>query len=207
MPCCKNRIEALIQQVLSLLALCLLLTGSAWAAQVENIYWQENEDGLMLSAQMQFELPLAVENALRRSIPVYFVAQTTVLRERWYWTDAELLQARRYMRLSYQPLTRQWRLNHSSSPLSNQEHAASSIGMSASYDSYDDVLTAVKSIRDWKIADAQSLGKLRRQGADLLAFDFRLDTTKLPRTLQMEVRSHRDNWQLQLGKTLALTWP
>jgi hypothetical protein len=68
-------------------------------------------DDVTLSAQLRFELPAAVEDALLKGIPVYFAVEADLLRERWYWTDKKMASAARNMRLAYQPLTGQWRLN------------------------------------------------------------------------------------------------
>jgi hypothetical protein len=67
---------------------------------------------LWLSAQVDFELPHVVEDALLKGVPVFFVAQVAVLRERWYWKDRKRIAAvRRQFRLSFHPLTQRWRLN------------------------------------------------------------------------------------------------
>jgi hypothetical protein len=35
----------------------------------------------------RLELPRAVEDALQRGVPLYFVAEAQLLRSRWYWRD------------------------------------------------------------------------------------------------------------------------
>jgi len=68
-------------------------------------------DDVTLSAQLRFDLPAAVEDALLKGIPVYFAVEADLLRERWYWTDKKLARAARNLRLAYQLRSGQWRLN------------------------------------------------------------------------------------------------
>jgi hypothetical protein len=44
-------------------------------------------------------------------VPLYFVWQADVYRQRWYWTDKRVSTVQRTLRLAYQPLTRRWRLS------------------------------------------------------------------------------------------------
>ena len=77
-------------------------------ASLAELRAERAQDGLYVSAQMKFELSKAVEEALYKGIPVYFIAEAEGLRERWYWSDAVVATASRYMRVSYQPLTRRF---------------------------------------------------------------------------------------------------
>jgi hypothetical protein len=36
-----------------------------------------------------FDLPPAVDDALQKGIPMFFVAEATLLRDRWYWYDKQ----------------------------------------------------------------------------------------------------------------------
>ena len=105
-PCCKS---GLLKAARLLLA-WLVLAGAAVHAQVltevSQLRIERNEDELQLSAQLQFEISSAVEEALVKGIPMVFVINADVVKERWYWTDKKLVAAERFMRLAYQPLTR-----------------------------------------------------------------------------------------------------
>jgi hypothetical protein len=52
-----------------------------------------------------------VEDALLKGIPMFFVVEADIYRDRWYWTDPRVASAARTIRLAYQPLTRRWRVN------------------------------------------------------------------------------------------------
>ena len=69
------------------------------------------EGALLLHTTLKLELGPAVEEALVKGVPVYFVAEAELLRDRWYWYDRKVAGVTRYYRLVYQPLTRHWRLS------------------------------------------------------------------------------------------------
>lgn len=155
-------------------------------------------DELILSARLDFALSPVVEDALHKGIPVHFVAEAEVLRERWYWADRSVALARRYLRLSYQPLTRRWRLNTSSEPLTN---AGLGVSLTQSFDTLDEALTAVQRVGRWRIASAADIDD---GGRHLLRFRFRLDASQLPRTLQIGSVGHSD-WVISVERRIDLT--
>jgi hypothetical protein len=65
---------------------------------------ERTEEGVFLSAALQLELPKLAEDALHKGIPMYFVTEAELVRDRWYWYDQHIETTARYMRLSYQPL-------------------------------------------------------------------------------------------------------
>ena len=52
---------------------------------------ERTNDELSVSAQLQFELSSAVEEALLKGLPIYFKAEAEVVKERWYWSDKSLV--------------------------------------------------------------------------------------------------------------------
>ena len=98
----------------------LLLWGSLTQAHADTVIpdissmqLTRTDEGLFLSANLQFELPGQVEDALRQGIPMYFVADAQVQRERWYWSDQQLGVATRYFRLTHQTMKLLWRVHMS----------------------------------------------------------------------------------------------
>lgn len=151
------------------------------------------DDALWLSTQLEFELSPAVVDALHKGIPIYFVAEADVLRERWYWTNKRVATARRQFRLAYQPLTRQWRLNIVSGQVVEAELGLS---LNQNFDSWREALSAVRRISKWKIADAADLAPDARHMVD---FRFWLDLAQLPRPLQIGTLGQSD-WSVELSK-------
>ena len=167
------------------------------AAEGSELHIDRAEDGLYLSTQMQIHLPELVEDALYKGIPMYFVAEAQVMRARWYWADRQVAETTRYLRLSYQPLTRRWRLNISSTPFSN---SGLGVVLGQTFDDYDDVMAAIQRVSRWKIAEKDAIGA---DVAHTVHFQFRLDTSQLPRPLQIGAVG-RSGWSLQVSRSQRL---
>lgn len=136
---------------------------------------------LQLSAVLQFELPTLVADALYKGIPVHFVQSARMVSERWYWSDKVIAQVERHMRLSYQPLTRRWRLYSSSTPL-NERGQGGGVTLGVGFDSLDDALQAMQRITRWTVAE---LPQLPGSGELLVELEMRIDVAQLPRPLQI----------------------
>lgn len=145
--------------------------------EVTSLRVERGEDGILLSASVAFELPQVVEDALAKGIPMFFVAEATIYRDRWYWYDKRVVTAVRHMRLSYQPLTRRWRLQVSASPIGNTGAV-----LGQTFDSREEALAVVQRISRWRIAD---LGEVESDAGHNIDFRFRLDVSQLPRPFQI----------------------
>lgn len=155
------------------------------------------DDALLLSTQLQFDLSPAVLDALHKGIPIFFVAEADVLRERWYWINKKIVTAKRQFRLAYQPLTNRWRLNITSGEI---VEPALGLALNQNFDSWSDALATVRRMTRWKIADASDLAPNARY---LVEFRFRLDLAQLPRPLQIGTLGQSD-WSVVLGSEQVL---
>lgn len=188
----------------ALLSLLMVIAGGAQAQppqgvplQLEELQVQRLEDGYYVNADMQIEWPAAVEEALSKGVPLHFVARVDILRERWYWYDREVARQERYMRLSYQPLTRRWRLLVSSQPIGN---TGLGVSLGQSFDSASEALSALGRIHRWKVAE---LAQVDVDGKHRVDFSFRLDLAQLPRPLQLGILGDSD-WNLGVSRSLKL---
>ncbi|MPM34845.1 hypothetical protein SDC9_81435 [bioreactor metagenome] len=120
------------------------------------------------------------------------------MRERWYWSDKVVAQASRHMRLSYQPLTRRWRLSQSSTPFSD---GGLGVSLGQNFDELSDALAVMQRIARWNVADADVLDA---GGQQTLNFQFRLDMSQLPRPLQLSTVG-RAGWSLLLSRSVRLS--
>ena len=95
-----------------LLAWACLQVTPVWAQNVElpTVRTSRGEGTLDLEFAVRLSLPRAVEDALHRGVPVYFVAEAQLLRNRWYWRDERVARVQRTWRVAYQPLTGNWRV-------------------------------------------------------------------------------------------------
>lgn len=202
-PCCSEAIaskwparSSLWCKLWAVLALGWLLSG-AQAAEVTALRAERIDDGIYLSANLQLEVPPAIEDALLKGIALIFVVEAEVFRERWYWTDKRVAQASRSIRLAYQPLTRRWRVSQGGTEASNQP---TRVSLAQTFDTLADAVNALESIARWRIAEAADI---EAGASHLLSFRFRLDAGQLPRPFQIGIAGQRD-WQLSLERRQPL---
>jgi hypothetical protein len=175
----------MLERALRLCLCVVLLAATGWQqaqaqihlAEVTQLRVERTEEGVLLSAAVSFDLPQVVDDALAKGIPMYFLAEAAIYRDRWYWYDKRVAFASRHMRLSFQPLTRRWRLQVSSTPIGN-----SGLVLGQMFDSRDEALAAVQRISHWRIARASDVNPDETHNID---FRFRLDVSQLPRPFQI----------------------
>jgi hypothetical protein len=172
------------------LGLCVLMLAASPGARAEVISLDSfelarNDEGLVLSFAARFHLAPAVEDALQKGVPLFFVAQAEVFRDRWYWRDKEVNSVTRTWRLAYQPLTRKYRVTFG--------------GLSQHYDSLADALGSVSRTANWKLAD---IGQLD-DGGHYVEFSYQLDTTQMPRPMQIGIGGQPD-WTLRIQRIRRL---
>jgi hypothetical protein len=136
------------------------------------------EGAIVLNATFEFELPQALEEAVQKGIALYFNIEFEMFRKRWYWFDRKIGSQTLTYRLSYSPLTRQYRLARG--------------GLSQPFDSAEEALALVKSVRNWKVADKSQLAPRDDYDAQVR---MRLDVSQLPKPFQVNAITSRE-WNL-----------
>lgn len=131
-------------------------------------------------------LSKAVEDAMQRGVPIYFVAQATLYRSRWYWRDERVARVTRTWRLSYQPLTSSWRVGFGT--------------LSQSYATAEEALAVASRAARWKVADLDQLDPDERYYVE---FSYRLDDNQLPRPMQLDLAAQAD-WQLSVQRRVRI---
>jgi hypothetical protein len=175
---CKSGTQLLLRGLLLNVLVCLSLSYADNAVQVDDFQLQRSDEGIFLSARLNFELPPSLEDALNRGMPLSFVMQADVVRERWYWADKLVNRTDRYIRLSYQPLSKRWRLYVSAQPI---QATGLGVSLGQSFDSLAEALQSIQRVSRWRIADVSAIDSSSKQRLD---FRFRLDLTQLPQPLQ-----------------------
>ena len=173
-------------------------TTDAFVADAQPTLALERSDGnLLLTAHFNLALPTVVEDALHKGIPIYFVARAELLRERWYWTKRTVATVQRRTRLAYHPLTRRWRLTAGSGDMTE---ATQGLALGQNFESLDDAMATVRRISRWKIADDTDI---EPDAKHLVTFSFELDTSQLPRPLQIGTLGQSD-WQIDVSLSRVL---
>jgi len=197
--CLKNAFTELLRRVAGALCAWLVLASAQTSvAELTELRVERRESALVTNAQLKLELGPAVEDALIKGLAVHFVAETEVMRDRWYWYDRKIGTATRYYRLAFQPLTRRWRLNVSSEPISGAGLAGS---ISQSFETLTEALDVIRRQSGWKVAEMTDLDPEARQ---YIAYRFRLDISQLPRPFQIAAGNQAE-WTLVVARQLRLT--
>jgi hypothetical protein len=157
----------------------------AQGVELSTIVAKRQDGGVSLDYVANLTLSKAVEDALRRGVPVYFVAEATVYAPRWYWRDNRISRVEHSWRLSYQPLTSAWRV---------------SLGAySQSYPSLEEALSSITRIAHWRVAESGVDGN----GKYYVEFTFKLDSSQLPRPMQLDLGAQAE-WHLGVERTLQV---
>ena len=193
MPCWKS---ALFKRLLGRLFLPTLLTLFAVASQAQTqadiptLRAERAGNEVFVSANVSFELPAIVEDALLKGVPMFFMLEADLYLDRWYWYDKRISGAQRQLRLAYQPLTRRWRVTQS---LGMGSDSSQGLSLNQSYESLAEALSVVRQVSRWKVAelaDTDPTSKIK------LLFRFRLDLSQLPRPFQIGAIGQSE-WDIQ----------
>ncbi len=158
-------------------------------SELTQLRLERSSEGVFLYANVRLQLPHAVEDALGKGIAMVFLAEADVVRHRWYWADKKVASAQRHMRLAYQPLTRRWRLNVASGPMTSNSLG---LALNLNFESMEEALATMLRISSWKIADASAL---EGDGMHKVEFRFGLDMSQLPRPFQIGAFGQSD-WKV-----------
>ncbi len=168
------------KSIATLLLFSSLSLSLAFAAglSVSSAAIAPNNEGYFLDADFNLRLNGTLEEALGRGVVLYFVVEGRLWRPRWWWFNNTVAIVQETRKLSYNSLTRQYRLSNG---LQYQNFSA-----------LDDAETALSQVRNWKISDIQDLEKNNRYGASVRMW---LDVTQLPKPFQVKAVTTAD-WNL-----------
>lgn len=165
-------------------------------ASISAIKVERTDGAIYLNAQLMFDLPAPIEDVLLKGIPLFFVAEAEVRRDRWYWYDKKLAVATRQIRLAYQPLTRRWRLNVSSG--SGGAGGGLGGGLPQYFDTLSEAMSKVQRIIRWRIVE---LAELDPDVLHTIELSFKLDVSQLPRPFQIGLIGQSD-WNISAAKSI-----
>lgn len=162
------------------LTLCLAFAMPARAESiaVQRASLQADGSGWSLDARFDFDLNANLEDAVNKGIPLYFTTDFELSRARWYWFDEQPVSVSQTIRLSFQPLTREYRV--------------STGGLQLGFATLKDALAVVKHITSWHVIDRNQV----HQGETYTAsVRMQLDTALMPKPFQVDAVNNRD-WAL-----------
>ncbi len=165
--------------------------------QFSKIRFDNSGDSIRMSGFVRFNLSKQVLDTLQKGISVYFVLETETTRKRWYWMPESLLKRKRYMRLTYQPLTRRWRLNISDKPLNR---SVVGVLLNQNYNSLNEALAVMQRISGWQVLKIKNWNAENKYDVQV---KFMLDVSQLRRPMQIGTAG-KSGWNLRLNRSFVL---
>lgn len=183
-PCCRKRLERWLVALAASLWLTLALAGTS---EVIRARLERDEAALVLDADFALDLGPRLAEAVTRGVPLEFKLEFTLAKKRWYWIDEHLASRVLRQRLSYNALTRQYRL--------------ATGGLAQNFATLEEALAALARVRRFPVAERLELAA----GATYVAaLRLSLDHGLLPKPLQVDALADRD-WRLE-AKTHSWTF-
>lgn len=174
----------------NLFMLAIMLLWASWvqAASIEPVRASifPTEDGYALSADFAIDLGPRAEEVVSRGVPLYFNLELDVTRPRKYWIDEHVLGYALTYRLTYNALTRNYRLGTGG-------------GLGRSFDTLADALRAMGRIAALPVAGK---GKFRPDETYQAVLRLSFDRGQLPKPFQLDALISHD-WQID---TKVLRW-
>ncbi|WP_255537949.1 DUF4390 domain-containing protein [Polynucleobacter sp. 15G-AUS-farblos] len=152
-----------------------MTNASAEGIKIKSFELEKIEGDWLLNASFQIELAPGLEDAVQKGVVLYFQTEFELTRGRWYWFEEKAVLAQRQIRLSYQPLTQQFRI--------------ASEGFTFSAPTIAEALQAVGSIGGWRVIDNAQIDQGKSYMAALRMV---LDLSKLPKPFQVNALNNRD---------------
>lgn len=170
------------ERILLLIALALAI-APAWAAQPHGIEVRQAsvaaaEDGYLLEADIDIILSAPLEDALNKGISLYFLLEFELVRPRWYWFNDKTVTMQQQYRLTFNALTRQYR-----------------IGVGAFYQNFPTLSEALQVMSKIRRREDLEPGSLVKGASYTASLRLRLDTSQLPKPFNLNALGSRE-WSL-----------
>ena len=168
-----------------LLTLCVFWCSTVFAAaaaiHIKSAEISQNAGDYYIEAKFDVELTHTLEDALNKGLPLHFIVEFELIRPRWYtlylWNNS-VLEFEQDSRLSYNALTRQYRLSRGA--------------LHQNFDTLNDALAVMGRLPPRFLADSGMLDQGKVYEA---AIRMRLDVSQLPKPFQINALASRD-WNL-----------
>lgn len=149
---------------------------------VQRASLEADAGGWSLDARFDFQLNNSLEDAVNKGVPLYFTTDFELSRPRWYWFDEQPVSVSQSIRLSFQPLTREYRVSSGGSQL----------GFSFAASTLKEALDVVKHVTSWHVIDRSQVTPGETYTASVR---MQLDTALMPKPFQIDAVNNRD-WNL-----------
>ncbi|MGZ8208871.1 MAG: DUF4390 domain-containing protein [Burkholderiales bacterium] len=152
-----------------------MTTSQAQGIEVKTATVILAEDGYVVDAQFEIALTHTLEEVLNKGVPLYFRLEFELIRPRWYWLNERLVNLQQDYRLSFNALTRQYRLGAGN--------------LHQNFSSLSEALEVMSRVRRRHEVEP---GTFRRGNTYAAAIRMRLDTAQLPKPFQLTALGARE---------------
>jgi hypothetical protein len=166
-----------------LLAFACAQAQAADGIEITSAGIESTDDGYRLRANYAFDLTHGLENALQRSVTLYFTTEIELTRPRWWWTDEKAVSSSQTVSISYDALTRQYYVRVMGS-------------VQQSFPTLDEALFLIRRPSRWLIAPKGALKPGETYNVTLRMF---MDRDYLQKPLQVNAFNNSD-WRLTSSK-------
>jgi hypothetical protein len=171
------------------LAFAAFVPAHAQGIEVRKASVSLAEDAYLIDVQFDIALTHTLEEALNKGVPLYFQLEFELIRPRWYWFNDRVVGFQQDYRLSYNALTRQYRLGVGN--------------LHQNFGSLNEALEVMSRARRRQEVEG---GTLRKDTTYTASVRFRLDTSQLPKPFQLNAVGSREwnvssdwyRWQVTL---------
>ena len=139
---------------------------------------ESSDEGYSLDAAFDISFSPTLEDALNRGVVLTFLLEFEATRPRWYGLDEKIAQVESSWKLSYNALTRQYRLSIGS--------------LYQNFDRLDEAKRVLSRVRNLPVVEK---GVFKKGATYDAAVRLRLDVTKLPKPFQINALASKD-WDL-----------
>jgi hypothetical protein len=151
--------------------------NDAASASVQRIEPLVVSGQLMLDVDLNVQLNDRMKQALSRGVPLTFSVELEISEPRWWWFDKTIVDTSLQRRLSFNTLTRVWRV--------------STGDFSVIAASYEKAIELLSTVRNWPVVLSD---RFEPEQTYVGAIRIRLDNAELARPLQMD--SAKEQWVL-----------
>ena len=177
--CCRKTSATIFFRARVVL-IALAIATPSWGAglSVTRATLDAQDGSYVLNADFDLKLSSALEDALSRGIVLYFVVEAHIWRPRWWWLNEKIAVVTHTRKLSFNSLTRQYRLSNDASY--------------QNFASLDDAQNALSRVHNLTMVNANELSKDQFYRASVSMW---LDVSQLPKPFQVKAVTS-DDWNL-----------
>jgi len=175
---CSRKVSRLAALAALWLALIAPVIAHADGIAVKRAALALGEDSYVLEADFDISLTPTLAEALNKGVSLYFLLEFELIRPRWYWFNENVAGVQQQYRLTYNALTRQYRM-----------------GVGNLYQNFGTLTEAVEVMSRVRRREEIEPGTISKGVTYAASLRLRLDTTQLPKPFQISALGSRE-WNI-----------